>query len=241
MTSFLGGLGHLLAGFGLVLRVGSIRKWAIIPILLNTLLLVALVVLVVLYADDAVRWLLGTPASTGGKIAYYSALVAAYIGGVIVAVVLVNLLSNVVAAPFYTKLAEATLQHLTGRSVSQEGSFFVLALVTIYQELVKLVFFVGIQVFLLAFHFIPVVGSIVSLAVSFLLLAFEFTDYSLEAYGLKVSKRWEFVLAHKAPMLGFGSGAFLLTLIPLANLFVAPAAVAGGARMVVALRGENVR
>ena len=59
MKSFFAGFGDFLGGFGLVLGVGSIRKWALIPMALNALLFAVLAVLVFLYAVYAVDCILG--------------------------------------------------------------------------------------------------------------------------------------------------------------------------------------
>lgn len=244
MKGFSSGFAHLFAGFRLVLGVASIRKWAVIPVVINLALLIGMIVLAFFFTDDLLAWLGMNTAPSGfwKSVVYWLAYVGLVVLLIAASVLIMVLLSNVIAAPFYTKLAEATLRHLTGREFGQEGSFARLAAVSIYQEIVKLAIFIGIQAVLLAFHFIPVLGTLISITVSCFLLAFEFSDYSLEAYGHGVADRWRFVLANKPTMFGFGGGAFLLTLIPLANLFVAPAAVAGAARMVVELKGEkNVR
>jgi CysZ protein len=243
MQRFVSGFGDLWAGFGLVLRVPSLSKWAIWPIILNALLFAAMAALVFLFVDDFLRhfW---TPRSFGGTFLFWLSVVALWAIGLIVAVLLVLVLSSVIAAPFYTKLSEAALRHL-GREVPPTGSLFHIAAITIWQECVKLAFFIGIQAVLIAFHFIPVAGTILSVLVTCLLLAFEFLDYALEPLGFSVSGRWKFVLAHKPESLGFGAAAFVVTFVPGLNLLTAPAAVAGGAKMVVRLQeaqqGADVR
>ncbi|MCE9582898.1 MAG: EI24 domain-containing protein [Planctomycetes bacterium] len=241
MKSVLAGFGDFIAGFGLIVRVPSIRKWAVIPMLLNAALFGLMAVLVFLYAGDVVHWMVGQAHSTWGKAGFFMLQLLIILVGLVVVVFLSLVLSSVVAAPFYTKLAEATLRHLTGREIATSGPLWKIAFVTIGQELVKLFIFVGIQAVLIGIGFIPIVGQIAAAGVTMLLLAFEFADYSLEAYGHRVFDRYRFIVKNSGSSIGFGGGAFLVTLIPLMGIVTAPAAVAGAARMVVRLKGDNVR
>jgi CysZ protein len=239
MRGVLGGFGDLMSGFGLVLRVPEIRKWAVIPVFVNLALYALLVGLSVwLLADLWSGW---SPSSGWGSSFWWLGFVASVVIGCLILAAVMLLLSSIIAAPFYTKLAEAALRHLTGREIPSLGPFWRIALLTVWQEIVKFAFFLGIQALLIGVNFIPVVGTIVSAVAECLLVAFNFVDYPLEPLGYSVSARWKFVLAHRADSLGFGGGAFLLTFVPGLNLLTAPAAVAGGAKMVVRLGGANVR
>ncbi len=241
MNSFLAGLGDFFAGFGLVLGVGSIRKWAIIPMFLNLLLFGTLAVLVFLYAGTAVHWMLGDAQGKWSSVGHVALQVLVILVGLAAVVVLSLVLSSVVAAPFYTKLAEAALFHLTGRVIADSGPIWKIALKTILQESGKLAIFIGVQAILFGIGLIPIVGQIVAGSVTFLLLAFEFGDYSLEAYGYGLVDRYKFTVQNPGRSLGFGSAAFLVTLVPFLGILVAPVAVAGAARMVVRIKGDNVR
>ncbi|MCC6740772.1 MAG: EI24 domain-containing protein [Planctomycetia bacterium] len=241
MTNFLAGLGDFFAGFGLVLGVGSIRKWAIIPMILNALLFGTMAVLVFLFAGDAVTWMVGQAKSGWGTAGHVALQVLVIIVGLAAVVVLSLVLSSVVAAPFYTKLAEAALLHLTGRQIMDVGPLWKIALKTILQEAGKLAIFIGVQALLFGIGLIPLIGQVIAGGVTFLLLAFQFADYSLEAYGYGVLDRYKFTVANTGRSLGFGSAAFLTTLVPLMGIFTAPAAIAGAARMVVRIKGDNVR
>lgn len=241
MKSFLAGLGDFFGGFSLVLAVGSIRKWAIIPMLLNLILFGTLAVLVFLYAGSTVTWMIGEAHGKWGSVGHVALQVLVIVVGLAAVVVLSLVLSSVIAAPFYTKLAEATLLHLTGRVIADSGPLWKIAFKTILQEAGKLAIFIGVQAVLFGIGLIPIVGQIISGGVTFLLLAFEFADYSLEAYGFGVIDRYKFTCQHTGRSLGFGSAAFLCTLIPGLGILTAPVAVAGAARMVVRLKQDNVR
>lgn len=241
MNSFLAGLGDFFSGFGMVLGVGSIRKWAVIPMILNVLLFGTLAVLVFLYAGDAEKYLFGEAQGKWGSAGHIALQVLIIVVGLAAVVVLSLVLSSVIAAPFYTKLAEAALLHLTGRVIADSGPIWKIAIKTILQETGKLAVFIGVQAVLFGIGLIPIVGQIVAGGVTFLLLAFEFGDYSLEAYGYGLVDRYKFTVRNPGRSLGFGSAAFLVTLVPFLGILVAPVAVAGAARMVVRIKGDNVR
>jgi uncharacterized protein involved in cysteine biosynthesis len=233
MGPFFAGVADFLAGFRMVLAVPQIRKWALIPMALNVLLLGTLVTCVFLFSDDLTRAVLGEGKSGWGQVAWWLAWTAALLLGLALSVGLMLVLSSVVAAPFYTKLSETALAHVTGRPVPHpSGPLWRLALTAIAQEVVKLAMFLGIQAILFGIGFIPLVGAVFAVFVTWLVLAFEFVDYALEACGVPVMARYRFVLANPGRCSGFGAGAFLFTLVPLMGIFAAPVAVAGAARLV---------
>ena len=75
--------------------------------------------------------------------------------------------------------------------------------------------------------------AILRAPLSAVLLAWDFCDIPLSIRGVSVGLRVSFVKRNVAAMLGFGAGLALLTLVlPCSVLFVLPAGVAGGARLV---------
>ena len=144
-------------------------------------------------------------------------------------------------APDADVVATSELFRLRRRVIADSGPIWKIAIKTILQESGKLAIFIGVQAILFGIGLIPIVGQIVAGGVTFLLLAFEFGDYSLEAYGYGLADRYKFTVQNPGRSLGFGSAAFLVTLVPFLGILVAPVAVAGAARMVVRIKGDNVR
>jgi len=75
------------------------------------------------------------------------------------------------------------------------------------------------------------IGSLVGVGLGALFLAYDGFDYPLSRRGASFGKKWAYLARHPAQTLGFGLGATLLYLIPLA-VFVAPPFVAAGATLV---------
>jgi CysZ protein len=75
------------------------------------------------------------------------------------------------------------------------------------------------------------IGAIAGLALAGLFIAYDGFDYPLSRRGASFGKKWAYLVTHPGQTIGFGAGATLLYLVPLA-LFVAPPFVAAGATMV---------
>jgi CysZ protein len=68
-----------------------------------------------------------------------------------------------------------------------------------------------------------------------LLAAWDCCDYPLSIRGIPIRPRIAFVVRNAAPMIGFGLGLALLSLLPCMLLLALPAGVAGAARLVLAI------
>jgi CysZ protein len=74
------------------------------------------------------------------------------------------------------------------------------------------------------------IGAIVGLALAGLFIAYDGFDYPLSRRGASFGRKWAYLALNPGQTIGFGAGATLLYLIPLA-LFVAPPFVAAGATL----------
>jgi CysZ protein len=73
-------------------------------------------------------------------------------------------------------------------------------------------------------------GSLVGVALGVVFLAYDGFDYPLSRRGASFAAKWRYLAVHPAQTIGFGLGATVLYLIPLA-VFVAPPFVAAGATL----------
>ena len=74
------------------------------------------------------------------------------------------------------------------------------------------------------------VGALVAVGLAAIFLAYDGFDYPLSRRGASFGKKWAYLARHPAQTIGFGLGATLLYLVPLA-VFVAPPFVAAGATL----------
>jgi CysZ protein len=75
------------------------------------------------------------------------------------------------------------------------------------------------------------IGALVGVALGALFLAYDGFDYPLSRRSASFGRKWAYLATHPGQTIGFGLGATVLYLIPLA-MFVAPAFVAAGATQV---------
>jgi CysZ protein len=146
-----------------------------------------------------------------------------------------TVVGNIIAGPFSDLLSErveamilkTAPPHSPGLG-EQLGSLGRNAL----EETKRLLFFLAGSLLLLLLALIPAAGpflySVASGAWTLLFLALEFGDYYLMRHSARFRARWSHIWGHRWQSLGFGAGAALLLLIPIANLLLIPGAVTGG-------------
>ena len=164
------------------------------------------------------------------------------VGGLIV----VQILTSVFAAPFNDALSEALEKRFTGVG----GAAFTWSglaadvLRTIALESGKLGLYLGVMIPALLFSWlVPGCGqiaySVFGFVFSVLYLAVDYIDWPAARRGLSVGQRARIARRNLWPMLGFGTGVWVLLFIPFINLLFMPAAVAGGTRLFLDLEGPQ--
>lgn len=144
-----------------------------------------------------------------------------------------TLLANIIAAPFNGFLAEKVEVVLRGRDDFPSFSWAeLLAMVprTLGRELRKLAYFLPRAIPLLILTFVPVLNLVAAplwILFGIWMMAVQYIDYPCD--NNKVS--WDDMLAwlreKRWQSLGFGGATYLALMIPVVNILVMPAAVAG--------------
>ena len=140
----------------------------------------------------------------------------------------VYVLVRLVAAPFYSYLAEKTLVKLGTR---QDHPFVFQTWVWIsfrmfWVSLVKAVLFAFAGGILFVFSLVPVLNIIATIGFVHM-LAFDVSDYAFEAMEWPLARRFAHVRNHMMTYTGLACGMGLAMLIPGLNLVLMPAAVVG--------------
>jgi CysZ protein len=87
---------------------------------------------------------------------------------------------------------------------------------------------------------IPVVGPFLAAAWGSWALAFQMTDPALSRRGLSFAEKRRWHRSWRAESLGFGLAGMVALLVPVANLILAPALVAGGTLLVLDLEDVDL-
>jgi CysZ protein len=223
------GLRYLLEGFGL-LRKPGLRRYVLVPLLVNVLLFGGLIWWAFSWVDATSQYLIN---QLPGWLHWLSYLVVPVF--VLTSLVLIfygfSMLANLIAAPFNGLLAEAVEGYLTGRPIDG-GWAQVLRdiLPSLLSEIRKLLYFALRAVPLLLLLLIPginVVASVLWVLFSAWMMAVQYLDYPMANHSLFFKEQR--ARLRRRPLLAwsFGGPVMLITMIPLVNFFVMPAAVAG--------------
>ncbi|MDH5180143.1 MAG: sulfate transporter CysZ [Gammaproteobacteria bacterium] len=227
------GASYFLRGLTLIRQPG-IKKYVIIPLIINVILFSVLIWLSLAYFKDTVDSLVADLPSWLSWItgAIWILLAACIALGIYFSFTIV---ANLIGAPFNSYLAAAVEKHLTGqtppevnRSISKEIIF------SISNELRKLLYFLmwGIPLFIITF--IPVVNLVAPLLWFYFgtwMLAVEYADYPMGNHGLGFKEILDKLAEKKVMSLGFGGAVMFGTMLPVFNFLVMPAAVAGATVM----------
>jgi len=224
------GIGYLIRG-GKIIREPGLRKFVIAPILVNLLLFIALIGGIVSFISHQIErmqnylpgwlswleWLL------------WPLLVLALL--LLVSYTFVTL-ANIIAAPFNGLLAERVEQLLTGQPLPDTPWAQLLRefLPTMLNEIRKLGYFIRYAIpigLLLIFPITTAIGTPLWLAFTSWMLALEYLDYPMSNNKIPFRQVREKAGELRLTSFGFGLLVMLLSAIPLVNLVVMPAAVAG--------------
>jgi len=232
MENLFKGAGYLLKGFKLMNQQG-IRRFAYLPMAINILLFSIAIWLGYSQFDawldslmpswlpdwlmNAVLWLI---------MPIFTALVS------IIVFFSFSIFANFLASPFNGPLAEAVERKLTGQAATSLPWQQIVkdTPAVLWNELKKIQYFLLWIIPLFIFSWIPVV-NIVAPVLWFLLsgwlLTLEYHDYPMANHHLKFPQQRDKLKTQPSLTLGFGLATLAVTMIPVVNFIVIPAAVSG--------------
>jgi len=234
------GASYVLEGFALLGRPG-IRPYVVAPLLINIVLF-----------GGALWW-------GWSQLSQLSAVVESWLPSwlsflstllvplfFVVAVMFVQfafvLIGNFIAAPFNGPLAEAVERNLRAepRNRTQNNSSPVFSLVvrdlhrTVASEMRKLVYFLPRALAIGVLHWVPLLNLIAPLLwfmFSAWMLAISYADFPMGNHKLGFREQRAELSRWRLTSLGFGGFVAFVVLIPVINLFVIPASVAGATKL----------
>lgn len=228
------GMGYLGEGFRLI-REPVLRRFVIIPLVLNVLVFIALfaglyqgflalIPMVMEWLPDwawlqALDWLFW--------LLYGAVIILLMAYGFVI-------LANLIGSPFYGYLAELTEKRLTGQLISTEDSWRqIVADIprALWRELQKILYYVPRAALLLILGLIPVInliGVLLWFGFNSWMMALQYVDYPSDNHRESFSDLKRFLRVTRLSAYGFGVPVALGAMVPLFNLVVVPAAVCGG-------------
>lgn len=233
MNDFLFGLSTVFRGFAVLVSDSKLRMWSLIPFLVALILGTAITISGLYFIGGSIgsvaitlgSWLSLNPGSWG-TVALTLALwpIALLALGVAVYVCV-----RLIVAPFYSILAELALVVIGLRKDqpfrAREWVIFTLRMLSV--SIVKSLIFAVAAGILFVCSLIPVVNLLATIGFV-LMLSFDVSDYSFEAMGWGIRKRFQHFRRHLSMYSGFAFGLGMILVIPGMSVVIMPAAVVGG-------------
>ncbi|MDH5633087.1 MAG: sulfate transporter CysZ [Gammaproteobacteria bacterium] len=235
MTGFFAGARFFLRGYELI-RQRGLRRYAAIPLLINVVIFVALTIVGANQFEQLMQWLL--PEGQGWWIEVLRAVLWIMFAAIVVVAFyfLFTLVANLVASPFNGLLADKV--QISLGSVPPDGRNWLSVIrgfpAALVSESRKLAYFLLIGVILVLISLVPAVnlaGIVLWPLATAWMLTLEYVAYPMESCEHDFRSIRARARANRMMALGFGLTCLLFTIIPLINLFVIPAAVAGASAM----------
>jgi len=246
MTGDMGrGALYLAEGFRLIGRSG-LRRFSLLPLFLNLAVFAILTWFGMDRFGALMDWLLPAGEQWWLVVARTVLWLAFAAAVLLIMFFSFTMVANLIGAPFNGLLAERVERLLTGSEPAGNGGglggFMKGIGPSVVNELLKLLYIALFSLPVLALSFVPVANIIVPLlwiALSAWLLALEYLGYPLENHGLRLRELRTRMNERRLLCFGFGLAVMGVTLLPVLNFFVMPAAVAGATAMWVKEWGEG--
>ncbi|HET8553056.1 MAG TPA: sulfate transporter CysZ [Gammaproteobacteria bacterium] len=227
------GVGALIKGFGLMLRPG-VKRYAALPFVINFIVFAAIIWFGAYEFTDAVQL---TIAHVPGWLQWLGWVLWVLFGVLALLVVFYcfTFLIYIVGFPFNVFLASRVDRSLNGRSMKGPAESFWRGFSADMSSLVQvlryqIVWTVIVALIGLVLLVIPGLNLLVP-ALWFVfggwMLALGYSDLALGQRGYRFKSQRHIFDRHRGRVLGFGCATAFVTLFPILNLLVMPAAVAG--------------
>jgi len=239
MKDIFNGPAYLLEGATLLTRP-KLRRFVIIPLLINLLLFGGLIAWAYSWVDGTTQWLLSRLPSW---LQWLSVIVVPlfWATSLIVIFYSFSVIANIIGAPFNGVLAEAVEAHLTGKTFKSDWRDVMRDILpAIFSELRKLLYYLLRAVPLFILLWIPLLNlpaTVLWVLFGAWMMTVQYIDYPMGNHQLFFAEQR--ARLRKRPLLAWSFGGLVMvcTMIPVVNFIVMPAAVAGATVMWVREEG----
>ncbi|OFZ20374.1 MAG: hypothetical protein A2Z20_07855 [Bdellovibrionales bacterium RBG_16_40_8] len=238
------GFRFVFEGKRLLGEISGLKKWILLPFLIDIILLVVGVLLGSQYIHMVVAKATLMIFGGGGgwsAIVYYPLLVLMWLIFLILFFYFLWIVASIIAAPFYSIIAEKTLYHF---GLVEGGPYsltltFKTSLKMMWISFVRGLILIMLGFFLFVSSFVPGLNILAGLAM-FIILALDAMDYAFEAKQMNLRQRWQFFLSNLPEFFGMGAFIGLTAFVPGLILLIMPLAVVGATgRMAQILKRNN--
>jgi CysZ protein len=222
---------YLFEGLRLIRQPG-LRAYVIIPLIINVLVFVGLFGYGLSLVDS---WLTSVIADLPEWLGflYWLVWILVVITAVLVWFFCFTIVANIIASPFNALLSVKVEERLTGevQPAGSFNSFLTLLPRTLAREFSKLMYYLPRLIGLALVTIIPGVNFIAPflwLLFGAWMMTVQYTDFGADNNNVRFGELRERLSEERMASLSFGVIVYLMIAVPLLNLVVMPAAVAGG-------------
>jgi len=216
-----------LSGGKLLLHHRRLWALALAPLLLNVLFYLAALALLVHYYEQWFSLLLAPPQTWYLLLGYSALRLLALL--VMVALFLFSFVfvGTILAAPFLERLSARVEALLFGWT--EEPRVPLSQLIADFGRTVAhSLFCLSLLVVAVPLNFLPGLGHLAWLLLSWLLLTYNFTTFAMDRRRLSFGAKWRWLLAEWAATLGLGAALFVMMAVPIVGFVLLPVATIAG-------------
>lgn len=226
------GLSYLIRGFKM-LKDDGVRRYAAGPLAINIVLFASLITYATNQFNYWTEYLLGQIPSWLNflEFIFWPLFVVLML---IVVIFSFTILVNIIGAPFNALLAERVAEKSKGvppqSATAGWGDVAASIPRSLMRELARLAYTVPFALLIWILTLIPglnIFAPALWFAWGAWMMSIQYTDYAADNERITFSELRAMLSAHRVLTLGFGAGVTLMTMVPILNLFVMPAAVCG--------------
>ncbi|MBK2126198.1 sulfate transporter CysZ [Fangia hongkongensis] len=228
---------YLFSGFNLIFSKG-VKRFTLIPLIMNLILFIAIWYFALNELQLLTTWLDSHLPSWLDWINWLIYLIA-IISLFLFSAYLFTAIALIIAAPFYSFLAEKIQCKLTKKAVGAPltfKGFMLIAPKSIVRESKKLIAFLPWVIVILVCYFIPVINLFTGILWLILLSWFnviQYADYPFDNNEIPFPMMKRQLIKKRTLSLSFGFITTIFLMIPILNIIVIPAAIAGATKMYV--------
>jgi CysZ protein len=235
-NDFLSGANYFLRGIKLVVQP-KLRRFILAPLIINTLVFTTAIWLGINRFDALKDQLL--PQGSSWWIEIAGAVMWVFFAAVVLLILFFTftVAANIIGAPFNGLLSEKVEGYISGEQLRNSGGIreiFSSIPKSVLSELKKILYFLFLGMLVLILLLIPgagIISPIVWALFTSWMLALEYIAYPMENHGLFFSQARKELRKKRMLAFGFGIAVMIVTMTPVVNFLVMPAAVAGATVM----------
>lgn len=230
MKNFIDGVHYLGQGFSLITKPG-LKRFVIIPLAINILLFVGLFFLLRYLVAEFNQWFTHFLPTWLHWLSVILWLVF-FLGFFVIIVYTFVTIANLLSAPFNSFLAEKVELYLTHHISEQRSLWENIKDIPriIGRQFSILGYYIPRALLILILFFVPVVHMIIPIIALLFhawFMALTYVDYPTDNHRIPIRDVRTWLHERRGVSLGFGLAVLFVSMIPILNFFIIPAAVAG--------------